>query len=258
MEFNFGISGKKYLVTGASSGIGQAAAILISKLGGRVILNGRNEERLNQTRSQMEGEGHYIMPFDLTNLDGIKQYVKDCIDTDGLRFDGMVFSTGIGGGVPIRMERLDTLKNMMEVSFYPYFELLKEFSSRRVLNDIGSIVAVSSSCVVWPGKSQMSYASGKAALDLSSQIAAQEFLSRKIRVNTVRPVALKSMMTDIYFSQASDEELKKAYPLGVLEASDVANSIVFLLSNMSGKITGQNIFLTAGGDGSPMDFFHLS
>ena len=147
---------------------------------------------------------------------------------------------------------------MMEVSFYPYFELLKEFSSRRVLNDIGSIVAVSSSCVVWPGKSQMSYASGKAALDLSSQIAAQEFLSRKIRVNTVRPVALKSMMTDIYFSQASDEELKKAYPLGVLEASDVANSIVFLLSNMSGKITGQNIFLTAGGDGSPMDFFHLS
>ena len=74
----------------------------------------------------------------------------------------------------------------------------------------------------------------------------------------MRPVALKSMMTDIYFSQASDEELKKAYPLGVLEASDVANSIVFLLSNMSDKITEQNIFLTAGGDGSPMDFFHLS
>lgn len=258
VDFDFGIAGKKYLVTGASSGIGQAAAILISKFGGRVILNGRNEERLHQTLSHMDGEGHHIMPFDLTNLDGIKRYVKDCIDVDGRRFDGMVFSTGIGGGVPIRIEKLDNLKNMMEVSFYPYFALLKEFSSRRVLNDNSSIVAVSSSCIVWPGKSQMSYASGKAALDLSSRIAAKEFLSRKVRVNTVRPIALKSMMTDVFFSQATDEELKENYPLGVLDADDVANSIVFLLSNMSSKITGQNIFLSAGGDGSPMDFFHLS
>lgn len=258
MNFDFGISGKKYLVTGASSGIGQAAAILISKLGGRVVLNGRNEERLKQTYSQMEGAGHCIMPFDLTELDKIKKYVKECIDIDGVRFDGMVFSTGIGGGTPIRMEKLENLKNMMEVSFYPYFVLLREFSSRRVLNDNSSIVAVSSSCVLWPGKSQVSYASSKAALDLSSQIAAKEFLSRKIRVNTVRPVALKSMMTDIYFSQASEEELQMVYPLGVLDANDVANSIVFLLSSMSSKITGQNIFLTAGGDGSPMDFFHLS
>ncbi len=258
MDCNFGISGKKYLVTGASSGIGQAAVILISKCGGRVVLNGRNKERLQQTHDQMAGEGHFIMPYDLTDLEGMKQYVKDCIDTDGRRFDGMVFSTGIGGGIPIRTEKLDNLKNMMEVSFYHYFVLLKEFSSRRVLNDNGSIVAVSSSCVVWPGKSQMSYASSKAALDLSSQIAAKEFLSRKIRVNTVRPIALRSMMTEIYFSQASAEEIQKNYPLGVLEAGDVANSIVFLLSDMSSKITGQHIFLTAGGDGSPMDFFHLS
>lgn len=257
MDFSFGISGKKYLVTGASSGIGQAAAILISRCGGRVVLNGRNEERLEQTRSQMEGEGHYIMPYDLTDLGGIKQYVKDCIDTDGRRFDGMVFSTGIPGGKPIRIENMDDVKEMMEVSFYPYFQLLKEFSSRRVMNDGSSIVAVTSSCVHMPDKSQGRYASSKAAVDVASKVAAKEFSKRKIRVNTVRPIITNTPMTMDFFSMTSEEKQKEMFPLGTLVGEDVAGSILFLLSDLSKKITGQYIYLSGGFDGTSMDYYNV-
>lgn len=254
MEFNFGISGKKYLVTGASSGIGQAAAILISKLGGQVILNGRNEERLNQTRSQMEGEGHHIMPFDLSNLDGIKSYIDNCIITDGQRLDGIVFAAGMGGGNVLRAESLENLQCMVQVNFLPYFSVLKACSFRRVLNDGGSIVAVSSRAARKPDKAQLSYASSKAAMDSASEVAALEFAKRKVRVNTVRPEMVDTPMGAAFFESVSQEHQDEFYPLGPLKAEDVANTIAFLLSDMSSKITGQHIYLSAGNDGRPIDF----
>lgn len=249
MDFSFGISKKKYLVTGASSGIGQAAAILISKCGGKVVLNGRNEERLEQTRSQMEGEGHYIMPYDLTDLEGIKQYVKDCIDTDGRRFDGMVFSAGIVNPQPIRAERLENLRYMMTVNFFSYAALLKEFDSRRVLNDNGSIVAMSSCAARFPEKGQLSYASSKSAMDASSEVASHEFASRGVRVNTVRPDMTETPMTSKSLENPEiKKKYKEEYPLGILAPCDIAESIIFLLSDASRRITGQHILITSGRD----------
>lgn len=258
MNFDFGIAGKKYLVTGASSGIGQAAAILISKFGGTVILNGRNEERLNQTLSQMEGEGHHIMPFDLTSLDGIKQYVKECIDVDGQRFDGLVFSTGISTNKPIRAETIENLHKVMTVNFYSYFALIKEFNSRRVLNDGGSIVAVSSAAATNSAeKSQLSYAGSKAALDIACLVASKELVQRKVRVNTVQPHITRTPMVADFLDIASQQELEALYPLGALEAMDVAGTILFLLSALSSKITGQSICLSAGNDGMQVNYYHL-
>lgn len=241
------LTGKKIMVTGASSGIGQAAAILISRLGGRVVLNGRNEARLADTVSQMEGSGHLIMPFDLENLEGIRNYVNDCIKMDGIRFDGLVFSTGVGRTMPIRNEKLTNLHQMMKVSYLTYFMLIKEFASRKILNDRGSIVAVSSKSALQPEKGQASYGSGKAAVNICSEVAAQEFSSRKIRVNTVNPYMTMTHMTKDYFN--NPEVIMKQdslYPLGIIKPTDVAELIVFLLSDVSSKITGQHIGISAG------------
>ncbi len=248
------LTGRKYLVTGASSGIGQAAAVLISKLGGKVILNGRGEERLRQTLMQMEGEGHQAMPFDLTNLEGIKGYVDSCLNIDGQQFDGVVFAAGMGAGSVLRTESLENLQNVMQVNFLPYFSVLKACGSRRVLHDGGSIVAVSSRAAEKPDKAQVSYASSKAALDAASQVAALEFAKRSVRVNTVRPEMVDTPMSAGFFESVDPERQREFYPLGPLTAEDVANTIVFLLSDMSRKITGQHIYLSAGNDGRPIDF----
>ena len=261
-DMDFGLSGKKYLITGASSGIGRAAAILVSRFGGHVVLNGRNEERLNETFALLSGEGHFCMPFDLTDCEGAKQYIKDCVATDGARFDGMVYSTGTLGaggvlGTPIRTETIKRLESTIQVNFYTFFGLIKEFSSKRVLNNGGSIVAVTSSCVLGPQKSQMAYASGKAAVEMTCKVAAQEFLDRRIRVNTVQPHITDTPLVNDFMRGKTNEALEKFQPLGLLNPMDVANAIIFFLSDLSSKITGQSIYLSAGCYDS-VDYYGLS
>jgi len=252
-----GLTGKKYLVTGASSGIGRAAAVKISQLGGRVVLNGRNMERLQQTLSMMDGDGHYVMPYDLTDLEGIKDYVAACIQTDGRRFDGLVFSTGIVRDAPIRVESVRQLQDMMCTNYYPYFELLKVFSSKRVLNDQSSIVAVSSASSKYPVKSQVSYAGSKAAIDAATIVASCEFAGRQVRVNSVQPEMTVTPMTEFYFKNLPAKQVKEDYPLGVILAEDVANAIIYLLSDMSSKITGQQIYISGGHGGNPIPLYDL-
>lgn len=254
MKTNFlSLSNKKFLVTGASSGIGRATAIKISELGGRVILNGRDECRLKETLSMMDGDGHYTMPFDLLRFDDVEKYIQACLNTDGERFDGFVFSTGIDSAQIIRTERIVNFRHVMDTNCVTYAALLKQFSSRRIFNNQGSIVAVSSCITKHLNKSRMSYTASKAALEAVSAIAAKELVSRQIRVNTVLPEMTATPMTIEFQNNTTEEQKKQWYPLGMLTAEDVANTIVFLLSDMSRKLTGQNIYLSAGNDGRPID-----
>ena len=245
-DVNFGIEGKKYLITGASSGIGQATAILISKFGAKVVLNGRNEERLYETLSQMEGKGHHIMPFDLSKWDKIGKFVKDCLQTDEERFDGLVFASGMSVNRPIRAETLESVDEMLKVNYLSYFTLIKEFSSRKVLNDGGSIVAVSSQASIVPDKGQSSYGSSKAALETLSMVASREFEKRRIRVNLILPGATQTPASAAFFASNTEDKLKEMYPLGVVQSEDIANTALFFLSDMSNKITGQRLVVLGG------------
>ncbi len=249
------LNGKKFFVAGASSGIGRATAIMIGKLGGKVVLNGRSVEKLNATRSMMAGDGHFVMPYDLLQFDGMKQYVRNCVEMIGDKFDGLVFSAGIAGSsYAIRMGNIEALKRVLEVNFYTYAALMKEFSSKQVLKNGGAVVAVSSSVTTHWDKSMFMYASSKSGVEAISCVAAREFVSRKIRVNTVCPEMTNTPMTKNFFENMSEEQRTAYYPLGALNPEDVANTIVFLLSDMSSKITGQKIYLSAGNDGRPIDY----
>ncbi len=252
--FNFGLEGKKYLVTGASSGIGQATAIAISKLGGKVVLNGRNKERLRQTLSQMDGEGHYMMPFDLINLDDIGEFVDTCIKTDGKKFDGMVYSAGISQDKPLRAETIESLHKIMTINFFAYVTLLKAISSRKAMNNGSSIVAVSSGAAGSPDKSQLGYGTSKAALDTASGVAAHELVSKRIRVNTVRPGMVDTAMTKEFFAKTPVDELNARYQLGIIHPEDIAQSIIFFLSDLSSKITGQTVYISGGNYGNGLNF----
>ena len=80
----FKLEGKTVLITGASSGIGRSASIECSKFGAKVVLTGRNEERLKETLSQMEGEGHITIAADLNNEKDIQMIAENCPSLDGV------------------------------------------------------------------------------------------------------------------------------------------------------------------------------
>lgn len=247
------MSGKRYLIVGASSGIGRAIAIAISRNNGQVVLTSRNEDNLIKTREMMNGTDHIVMPYDIADIYGIKEFVKSCMDRAGGRFDGLVFTAGTGWLKPIKAVNIDKCKRFFESYYLSYVALLKEFSSKRVLNDYGSIVALSSRAAIYPKKGQIEYSTLKAAINTASLVAAQELANRKVRVNTICPEMVKTPLIMSFFDNVSKEQLDRFYPLGYLEPEDVADMALFLLSDMSKKITGQNFHLSAGNTGSAIE-----
>lgn len=249
---------KMYLVTGASSGIGRAAAVAISNLGGRIVLSGRDEKRLRETLSMLQGEGHLIEPFDFGDLTDVKAWLGRCIKKAGRRFDGLVHSAGIDTLKVLRSANMSEYGRCMKINADSLFALLVEFSTKRILNNGGSIVAVSSSAVCHMNRGKGIYVASKAAVEAVCGVAANELSRRHIRVNTVRPEAVNTPLGVDFFQRCSAELRDQFYPLGALEAEEVADAIVFLLSDMSKKITGQNIYLSAGNDGRPVEGYHIN
>ena len=247
------ISGKKYLVFGASSGIGRQTAIQLSELGARVVLVGRNEERLHQTYNMLIGNGHSILVCDVSNFSAAQLVVKNSVKIDGIKLDGCVFSAGIYAMLPVGVVTEDKLDKLFATNIFSLIAIVKSFSSKRISNDGASFVSVSSRAANLPDKSQGVYGATKAAINSYTFAAAKELSNRLIRFNAVCPEAVDTEMGAGFKHNTTDEYKKKIYPLGMLESKDVADAIIFLLSDMSKKITGQSIWLSAGNDGGSIE-----
>lgn len=125
-------TGKKILVTGASSGIGRSTAIRLSEQGARVILNGRNVERLKETMEAMTGAGHLILPADLIETEDMTGLFNEMV-SDGKKLDGLVHCAGIATILPLAMIKRSNIENCMRVNLYPLFEMTRLFSKRNIM-----------------------------------------------------------------------------------------------------------------------------
>ncbi len=243
------LSGKHILVTGASSGLGRQTCITLSQFGAKVTLIARNEEKLKQTLSSMEGTEHFFIPFDVSNVEMIEGIIKQAVEQNG-KLNGLVHAAGVGTSKPLNMTKYDFMLGMMNLHFFSFVEMTRLFGKKKYSEDEGSIVAISSASTFSADKGQTAYIATKGAIDKAIRPMAIELgESRKIRINTVNPGWVK---TEMYFQhlqelgqERMDEKLKESF-LGAAEPADIANTIAFLLSDVSKKITGQNIILDGG------------
>ena len=119
----FSIENKKILVTGASSGIGKATAIECSRMGAKIVVTGRNEERLNDTFSKLEGDGHYKIIADLSNEEQMDALVEQLPDIQGL-----VNNAGIVDTCLTQFIKRDKLERIMEINTFAPILLIIPFS----------------------------------------------------------------------------------------------------------------------------------
>lgn len=237
-----------YIVTGASSGIGEAAALLLNERGASVVAIARNEERLTKMKSGCKfPENMYLERKDLTeDIGNLPKYVKSLKDKYG-KFSGMAYCAGIGVLHSVGMLDYESIKNVFDINYAVPILMTKGIADRR--NNVGkgcSLVYLSSIDAVISTKGQPLYSGSKAALSASVRSISKEVISYGIRMNCILPSMISTPMTVNEYALKKNE-ISQEYPLGWGEPKDVANMIVYLLSDEAKFISGQNYILDTGG-----------
>lgn len=235
---------KTILITGASSGIGKATAIECSKMGAKVVVTGRNEERLNQTLSQLDGFGHLALIADLASEDGITNLVNQCPHLDGL-----VNNAGSTIMVPTQFISRDKLLQILEVNTISPILLTQMLLKNKKLGKGASVVftdSISGVNIASPGN--VLYSTSKAAINGFVKNAALDLSVKNIRVNAVCPGMINTHILDNGSVTSEDVEADmKKYPLKRYgRPEEVAYAIIYFLSDASGFTTGASLVIDGG------------
>lgn len=243
----FTLKGKTILITGAGGGIGRASAVACAKMGATIIVTDINEVTLKETLDILNGEcpkEHQLFVADLTNDEALDQLVKDIP-----ALDGMVCNAGISKVLPIQFLNSDDMGRIVNINAFAPMYLTQKLYKKKKLNKGGSIVFTESiSGVKMVSMGAVMYAVSKNALDAFMRNAALEFAVRNIRVNSVNPSRVNTNI--VKNAVYSEEEVAKdiqTYPLKrYAEPEEIANAIIFLLSDASSYITGHALIIDGG------------
>lgn len=247
----FSLENKVIIVTGASSGIGAQCAIDCSKMGARVVLVARNEERLKQTLEQCEEPSrHMILPFDLSSSDGLKETIKDVVAKVG-KINGVVNCAGMSSVTPLKLVTDELLDQFFRTNVYSAINLSKEVTRVGNYNkEHGcSIIFFASIMGLCGEKCKTMYSATKGALIAAARSMACELAKNKVRVNVVSPGAIETPINAKLPHMADPElrkELEDKHLLGLGECSDISNACIYLLSDAAKWVTGQNIIVDGG------------
>lgn len=239
----YSLEGKTVLVTGSSSGIGQATAIECAKLRAKVIITGRNEQRLAETYSRLEGDGHQKVAADITMEEDRQQLVSELPP-----LDGFVCNAGITRRKPVGYVKEEELREVFTTNTFAAFMLTKAIMRAKKVNRDGSLVFMSSMAArqVTPGNSM--YAASKAAIESFSRSCAQEYASKGIRSNAILPGMVETPLTMAGMLSAEDiERDKQHYMLKRYgKPEEIAWAVIFLLSDASKWITSTSLIVAGG------------
>lgn len=237
---------KNIIITGAASGIGRETAITASRLGANLIMLDLSEDGLKETTYLLDGNNHSYYITDLTDTESISTIIKEIIEKNGI-INGLVHCAGISSRKPLNVLTKDGFSKVMDVNFYSFVELVRQVCKKKHFAEGGSVVVMSSISSIRGYKAKSEYCVSKAAVDSFVRCMALELADRKIRINSVMaaevltPLALKAREMNQAVG-ASDFNA----PLGPSDPYEVANTIVFLLSDATKTITGTSILIDGG------------
>lgn len=243
---------KVCLITGASSGIGRAAALLFARNGAKVVAVGRNEKELKNLRdeAQLENGAVKVQLADVLEFTQVEKIINETIETFG-QIDVLVNAAGIILNGSIENTKLEDWDKMMNINLRSIFFMMQKCVPHLEKTE-GNVVNVSSVAGLRAFPNLLAYCVSKAAVDQLTKCTALELAPKKIRVNAVNPgVVVTSLhkrggMADEDY-QKFLEHSKTTHPIGrVGEASEVAELIYYLASEKAAWITGATYEIDGG------------
>ena len=240
----FSLEGKVALVTGASSGIGTAIAQAMSEAGARVVLTGRDEERLRACVSAMPGE-HRLVVADLTADEAPQQVVAETLAAFGA-LNVLVHSAGIFWPKPFAEAPLSDFDEQFRVNVRAPYALTQAALSH--LQPDGVILFVSSIAGHVGFPSSTAYCGTKGAIELITKSLAMELAPVGVRVNAIAPGNIHTPMNAAFFeSDEYERAMIERTPYGrVGVVEDIAPVAVFLASDAARYIHGESILVDGG------------
>ncbi|MGN7619210.1 MAG: 3-oxoacyl-[acyl-carrier-protein] reductase [Ehrlichia sp.] len=240
----FNLLQKRFLITGASGGIGQAITKTLSEAGATLCISGTKEHILQKIAEQLSGNIH-VLPCDLTNDEQINSLVDNaCKFMSGI--DGIICNAGITlDKLTLRTSDEDWHK-VINTNLTTTFKLNRNACRAMLKNSQGRVVNISSVIGFTGNPGQASYAASKAGMIAMSKSIAREFASRNITVNCIAPGFISTPMTGVLSKEQCGNIINHIPMQRMGTPEEVAAAVLFLVSDESCYITGQTIHVNGG------------
>lgn len=242
----FSLSGKKALITGASSGIGRSIALAFYNQGAEIVVSGRNGNALNQLAQECGKEKVYPLISDISKQEEAESLVDKAAEMLSGQIDILVCCAGmVRDNLILRMTQ-EEWDEVIQVNLRSAFIINQKAIKLMFKKKWGRIINVSSIVGVAGGAGQSNYAASKAGLVAMSKSLALEVASRNITVNCIAPGYIYTPMTE-NLSDARKEQILSLIPSKKIGTpDDVSGSVVFLASDEASYITGNTIHINSG------------
>jgi 3-oxoacyl-[acyl-carrier protein] reductase len=247
LEQGLKLTGKVALVTGAAQGIGKAVAMLLARNGANMVVSDINLEKVEETAKEIEliGPKTIAIKVDVSNLKEVEQMVETILEKFG-KIDILVNNAGITRDKLILRMTEEDWDAVLNVNLKGTFHCTKAVVRHMAKQRSGKIVNIASVVGEMGNASQANYSASKAGVIGLTKTIAREFAQRGINVNAIAPGYIETPMTEV-LPEKVKEELKRLIPMERLgKPEDVAEAVLFLVSEESNYVTGQVLNVNGG------------
>jgi 3-oxoacyl-[acyl-carrier protein] reductase len=241
------LQGKVALVTGAAQGIGRTVALLLAQNGADIVVSDINLEKAEQTAKEIEALGRRAMAIkaDVANANDVERMVETILGKFG-QIDILVNNAGIARDKLILRMTEEDWDAVLNVNLKGTFNCTKAVIRHMSKQRKGKVVNIASVVGEMGNVGQANYAASKAGVIGFTKTIAREFAQRGINVNAIAPGYIETPMTDS-LPEKVKEELRRMIPMERLgRPEDVAQAVLFLVSEVSSYITGQVLNVNGG------------
>lgn len=241
MEVTFNFIGKRFVVTGASAGMGWQVAKELALAGADVLAIARRVSELK--RLQAECPEHIaIVSADVTDYQAMERSISEFVEEKG-KISGSIHAAGILAFTPLRAFDEVQAKSMMDISFWAGLNLLQVVTKKKYAAEITSHVQFSSVSAYKGQKGLSAYSATKAAVQAGIRSISKETCGRGHRVNLISPGWVNTDMTK---KNLANEAVASEHLLGIGSPEDVSGMVLFLLSDRARWITGTDFIVDGG------------
>jgi len=238
------LSGRNYLVIGGSGLLGRAIALAIGHAGGRVAIT--FDQNLDGGKATVRMLGSKALPgpyrLDVVDQDSLEAFIYD-LKRDWVRFDGLVYGAGVNSPGSLEQVRPNVARWVIETNTIGAWNVAQQITP--FVDPEGSIVFIGSSCAYTGGRTSVHYAASKSFLSGLIVGLAWQLGGWSTRVNVVHPGYVESPMAD-KAGLTTNEAVERSVLKRLSRAEEVAGPVLWLLSDLSSYMTGQEIRVDGG------------